>query len=198
MAIPFSGQFTTPATPDEVFDFLSDPGKFGPLLPDFQSMTQEDESHFTVRLSVGVGNLKGTTDIRMERREAAPSQRVLYIGEGNAFGNRITVQIGFDLSPAPESTVVAWQGQADVVGKLAMLAAGMLEPLAGKGMSKLMDGLKNTLAKRAASEMPTPQEPSPTPEDPQAQINRSASSAAAQNSGSDKHALEDSAGTHHS
>lgn len=152
MAIPFSGQFTTLATPEEAFDLLADPNKFGPLLPDFQSMTQEDATHFTVRLNVGVGNLKGTTAINMELREATRSHRVLYHGKGNAFGNQISLEIGFDLTSADVNTVVAWHGEADIVGKLAVLAGGMLEPLAGKGMSKLMDGLKTLLTQRRAVE----------------------------------------------
>ena len=58
MAITFSGEFTTPRNPDEVYDFLSDPNKFGPLLPDFQSMTVQDPRHFTVKVRVGVGNIR--------------------------------------------------------------------------------------------------------------------------------------------
>jgi carbon monoxide dehydrogenase subunit G len=150
MAIPFSGEFSTPVAAEQAYDFLSDPTKFGPLLPDFQSMTQHDATHFTVKLNVGVAHLRGTTDINMELREAERPRHLLYLGQGNAFGNAITVKIGFDLYPWPASTLVAWRGEADVVGKLAMMAGTMMEPLAGKGMSKLMDGLKNTLAQQAA------------------------------------------------
>ena len=161
MAIPFSGEFQTPASPDEVFAFLADPNKFGPLLPDFNSMTQEDATHFTVRLNVGVGQIRGTAEIKMELREAVPAQRVLYYGLGLAMGNQITFRIGFDLSPAPESSRVVWAGEADLSGKLALMAGAMLEPLAGKGMGKLMDGLQRALATRT-SPPPSPVEPSET------------------------------------
>ena len=78
MAITFSGEFTTPRNPDEVFDFLSDPNKFGPLLPDFQSMTVQDATHFTVKVRVGVGNIRGTAEIKMELAEAvAPAARAV-------------------------------------------------------------------------------------------------------------------------
>lgn len=159
MPIPFSGQFTTPATPEQAYDFLSDPNKFGPLLPDFQSMIQEDSTHFTVRLKVSVATFSGTTDIRMELREAERPRHLLYLGRGSAFGNEINVQIGFDMFPAPQSTLVAWRGRAEVVGKMAMMAGTMLEPLAGKGMARLMDGLKKTLAQQAAPAIVVHEEP---------------------------------------
>jgi hypothetical protein len=43
----------------------------------------------------------------------------------------------------------------DISGKLALIAGAMLEPLAGKGMNKLMDGLKTILDKHVALEATT-------------------------------------------
>ncbi len=149
MAIQFSGEFTTPRSPEEVFDFLSDPGKFGPLLPDFQSMTQQDATHFSVKVKVGVGNIRGSAEIKMELTEAVKPVRAQYKGQGNAVGSQVTVSAGFDLSPVAESTRVAWQGEAGVFGKLASMAGGMLEPLGRKNIQKLIDGLQKALAEQA-------------------------------------------------
>src|SRR5258707_421856 len=43
MAIRFGGNFEVTRSPEEVYDFLTDPNKFAPLLPDFQSMDIQDE-----------------------------------------------------------------------------------------------------------------------------------------------------------
>jgi carbon monoxide dehydrogenase subunit G len=157
LAITFSGVFTTPRNPDEVFDFLSDPNKFGPLLPDFQSMTVQDPTHFTVKVRVGVGNIRGNAEIKMELAEATRPQRAQYKGQGTAVGSQITLSAGFDLSPAADSaaeiasgsTRVAWQGEANIFGKLASMAGGMLEPLGRKNIQKLIDGLQKALAESA-------------------------------------------------
>jgi uncharacterized protein len=146
LAITFSGEFTTPRNPDEVFDFLSNPNKFGPLLPDFQSMTVQDPTHFTVKVRVGVGNIRGTAEIKMELAEATRPQRAQYKGQGTAVGSQITLSAGFDLSPVDTSTRVAWQGEANIFGKLASMAGGMLEPLGRKNIQKLIDGLQKALA----------------------------------------------------
>src|SRR6202012_4201601 len=82
LAINFSGEFTTPRSPDEVFDFLSDPNQFAPLLPDYQSMSMQDATHFTVKVKVGVGNIRGSAEIKMELTEAVRPLRALYRGQG--------------------------------------------------------------------------------------------------------------------
>lgn len=150
MAINFTGEFTSPRSPDEVFDFLSDPNKFGPLLPEFESMSVQDATHFTVKVRVGVGNIRGTAEIKMELAEATRPQRALYKGRGTAVGSQITISAGFDLSPLPDSTRVAWQGEANVFGKLASMAGGMLEPVGKKNIQKLIDGLRWALTMPAA------------------------------------------------
>jgi len=146
LAINFSGEFTTPRSPDEVFDFLSDPNKFGPLLPDFQSMSMQDATHFTVKVKVGVGNIRGSAEIKMELAEAVKPSRAEYRGQGTAVGSQVRVSAGFDLQPLPESTRVVWKGETSVFGKLASMAGGMLEPLGRKNIQKLIDGLQKALA----------------------------------------------------
>lgn len=163
MAITFSGEFTSPRTPGEVYDFLCDANKFGPLLPDFESMSVEDATHFTVKVRVGVGNIRGTAEIRMELSQAVRPIRAQYQGRGNAVGSQIAISTGFDLSPLLEGTRIAWQGEASVFGKLALLAGGMLEPVSRKNIQMLMDGLRSSLASPPPQGVaqPTPSEATP-------------------------------------
>lgn len=156
MAIKFSGEFTSPRTPDEVYDFLCDPNKFGPLLPDFESMSVQDATHFTVKVRAGVGNIRGSAEIKMELAEAVRPQRALYKGRGSAVGSQITVSAEFDLFPLPDSTRIAWEGEAGVFGKLASMAGGMLEPLGKKNIQKLIDGLQWAL-KRPPAQVVAPE-----------------------------------------
>lgn len=169
MAINFSGEFTTPRGPEEVFDFLSDPNRFGPLLPDFESMSMQDATHFTVKVKVGVGNIRGSAEIKMELTEAVKPLRAQYRGKGNAIGSQITVSSSFELLPLPESTRVIWRGETAVFGKLASMAGGMLEPLGKKNIQKLIEGLQKALAEpmtQAPVQAPTPETAGAAPETP--------------------------------
>lgn len=145
MAIKFNGDFEVARTPDEVFDFLTDPNKFCPLLPDFQGMTVQDPTHFNVKVNVGISYIKGTADVMMELADVERPKRAQYKGKGNVAGGGATLVASFDLAPNDEGTRVAWQGEAQVFGRLTSVAGGLLEPLGKKQIQKLIDGLQTAL-----------------------------------------------------
>jgi uncharacterized protein len=145
MAIKFAGDFEVKRTPDEVYDFLSDPNKFASLLPDFQGLSIQDPTHFTVKVNVGISYIRGTAEIKMELVESNRPKRALYKGQGSMAGGNVALTAAFDLSPLDSGTRVAWQGEAQIFGGLASMAGGLLEPLGKKQVQKLIDGLQAAL-----------------------------------------------------
>ncbi len=141
MPIKFGGDFEVPRAPEEVYDFLTDPSKFAPLLPDFQEMAVQDERHFEVKVNVGISYIKGTAEMKMELAEASRPQRARYKGQGKVAGGNVSLTAGFDLVAAGGGTRVAWQGEAQIFGRLMSVAGGLLEPLGRKNVQKLIDGL---------------------------------------------------------
>jgi uncharacterized protein len=145
MPIKYAGDFEVKRTPDEVYDFLSDPGKFAALLPDFQGLSIQDATHFTVKVNVGISYIKGTAEVKMELAQAERPRRAQYKGQGSMAGGNVALTAGFDLSPIAGGTKVAWQGEAQIFGGLASMAGGLLEPLGKKQVQKLIDGLQAAL-----------------------------------------------------
>jgi uncharacterized protein len=145
VAIKFAGTFEVQRKPEEVYDFLTDPQKFAPLLPDFQSVSVEDPSHFTVKVSVGISYIKGIADVKMQLAESQRPSRAQYKGQGSVAGGNVSMVAGFDLAPAGAGTKVAWQGEAQIFGRLTSVAGGLLEPLGKKQVQKLIDGLQAAL-----------------------------------------------------
>jgi carbon monoxide dehydrogenase subunit G len=146
MEIKFSGDFKVKKTPEEVYDFLVDPNRFCPLLPDYQSMEILDAKNFLVKLSVGISHIRGTAAVKMSLVEADRATRAVYDGKGDVPGGSASLRAGFDLEPLPGGeTKVSWLGQSNVVGRIASLAGGLLEPLAKKNVQKLIDGLQKAL-----------------------------------------------------
>lgn len=146
MAIKFNGEFEVKRTPDQVYDFLTDPQKFAPLLPDFQSVSVQDATHFHVKVKVGISYIKGTADVKMELAQAERPTRAQYKGQGSVAGGNVSLIAGFDLSPTGEGTKVAWQGEAQIFGRLTSVAGGLLEPLGKKNVQKLINGLQAALS----------------------------------------------------
>jgi len=149
MAIKFGGEFEVKRTTEEVYDFLTDPNKFAPLLPDFQSMSVQDSAHFAVKVNVGISYIKGTADVKMELAQAERPKRAQYKGQGSVAGGNVALTAGFDLSAVDGGTKVAWQGEAQIFGRLTSVAGGLLEPLGRKNVQKLIDGLQTALRSSA-------------------------------------------------
>jgi uncharacterized protein len=145
MAIKFGGEFEVPRSPEEAYDFLTDPQKFAPLLPDFQGMTMQDATHFTVKVNVGISYIKGTAEVKMELAQAERPRRAQYKGSGSVAGGNVSLISGFDLTPNGTGTKVAWQGEAQIFGRLTSVAGGLLEPLGKKNVQKLIDALQAAL-----------------------------------------------------
>jgi carbon monoxide dehydrogenase subunit G len=148
MAIKFAGEFEVKRAPEEAYDFLSDPGKFAALLPDFQGLSIQDSTHFTVKVNAGISYIKGTAEVKMELVEAERTKRALYKGQGSMAGGNVSLTASFDLSPLDggNGTKVKWQGEAQIFGRLASVAGGLLEPLGKKRVQKLIDGLQAAMA----------------------------------------------------
>src|ERR1700678_3976982 len=145
MAIKFAGDFEVKRTPEEVHDFLIDPNKFAALLPDFQGLSVQDATHFTVKVNVGISYIKGVAEVKMELAEVERPKRALYKGQGSVAGGNVALTAGFNLSPIEGGTKVAWQGEAQIFGRLTSMAGGLLEPLGKKQVQKLIDGLQAAL-----------------------------------------------------
>ncbi len=146
MGFTFQGDFVVKRKPEEVFDFLSDPSRFCPLLPDFEKMTATDASHFTVSLKVGIAHIRGTATVKMALEEAERPRSARYSGKGSVAGGTVEIGSGFELDAVPEGTRVRWRGTGQVFGQLASLAGGLLEPLARKNVQRLIDSLQTALA----------------------------------------------------
>ncbi len=145
MAIKFAGAFDVQRTPEEVYDFLTDPNKFAPLLPEFRGVSVVDAEHFTVKVNVGISYIKGIADVKMHLSESDRPKRAQYKGQGSVAGGNVTMVAAFDLAVAGQGTKVVWEGEAQVFGRLTSVAGGLLEPLGKKQVQKLIDGLQAAL-----------------------------------------------------
>jgi len=145
MAFSFGDTFETRRSPEDVYSVLTDPRRFCPLLPDFQSMSVQDATHFTVKLNVGISHIRGVADVKMELAKAERPKRAEYKGQGSMAGGGVNITAGFELESAGSATRVAWKGEAQVFGRIISMAGGLLEPLAKKNIEKLINALSEAL-----------------------------------------------------
>lgn len=165
MAIKLEGVFEVMRSPEEVYEFLVDPAKFAPLLPEFCGMLVQDANHFAVKVHVGISHIKGVADVKMELAQDERPKRAQYKGQGSVAGGSVAFTAGFDLWQVDSGgTKVAWQGEAQVFGRLASIAGGLLEPLGKKNVKKLIDGLQAALTRTEAKSIEAPESSQLKPE----------------------------------
>jgi uncharacterized protein len=145
MANHFEGEFRVGKKRDEVYDFLTDPKRFAPLLPDYEGMTFQSNREFTVNVKVGISHIRGTASVQMQLAEAERPAHALYQGKGNVAGGTVNFTASFELAENGEGTQVRWKADAQLFGRLISLAGGLLEPLAQKNVQKLIDALQAAL-----------------------------------------------------
>ena len=146
MPFAFSGDFTVAKSREEVYDFLTDPKRFGPLLPEFQGVTEEGPGRWTLKIKIGVAHIRGTASVRLILAAQERPAKAEYIGQGQFAGGSVNLTTGFELSDAAPGAKVNWKGEAQVFGALASLAGGLLEPMVQKNLQTVIDSLKQALS----------------------------------------------------
>lgn len=158
----YSGTFLSSRNPEEVFDLLANPECFAPLLPDYDGMTMQDASHFTLRIAIALGEMSAHVNLAMELAGAERPTLVGYHGEGIVAGGQLRMSLQFRVAPSAGVTEVSWQGEFSLDGGLAFLAGSLIEPMGRKHFDRMAERLRDTLNPPA----PAPDIPS-TDENPQ-------------------------------
>jgi len=146
-----SGTFLTNRSAEDVFDVVADPLRFGPLLPDFESLSIQDAIHFTLRISIVVGQISGHVNLAMELRDAVRPTRVKYRGQGIVAGSQLNFAMQYSIAPTEAATEVNWQGEVSVDGTLALMAGGLIETLGRTNFESMAARLQNELHEDTAN-----------------------------------------------
>ena len=165
LTMTHSGSFTVASSPEEVFDLLSNPEWFAPAMPDFDSMTKQDATHFTMRTVIALGEIKGHANLAMELLQTSQVNRVEYRGSATIAGGPLRLAVSFQLDAQDDTTVVNWHGDVTLGGMLAMMAGNLVESMGRQNFERMAERLQLRLQSEplAASDEPAasmpPQEP---------------------------------------
>jgi len=117
----FEEEFTVHAAADAVWDFLLDPTRLAACIPGCESLQVEDATTYRVRLTVKVGFLSTTQDLRLTITEADRPRRLVAVGRGEdrKLASHVEVRNMLDLAPAPAgATRVRYRSEVRVLGRL--------------------------------------------------------------------------------
>ena len=156
------GRFSVNATQSEVYAFLTDPRQVSQHLPDVKNVVIEDDDHFTVTARVGISHIKGDVVMKLAIKDRQPPISTTVVGRGTGLASAVDMVTSFTLesSPGPEGpglrppeeTIVRWQGDVTISGKLAAFGPqGLLDRIARKNIDTFIEGIRNGLQQDSAS-----------------------------------------------
>ena len=127
----FEERFQVEAPAETVWEFLVDPARLAPCLPGCQALEVVDPKTYHVTLSVKVGFLSTTQDMRMTLVEMDRPRRLVAVGRGEdrRIGSQIDVRSTLELGPgsAVDTTVVHYRSEVKVLGRLGSVGDAVMK-----------------------------------------------------------------------
>ena len=118
------------APPEAVWGFLLDPRRLASCIPGCEALEVVDERTYRVRLTVRVGFLATTQDVRMTVVETEPPRRLVAEGRGEdaRLGSQVDVRSTLELVPAGAgATTVAYRSEVKVLGRLGSVGDAVMK-----------------------------------------------------------------------
>src|SRR5262245_56460117 len=126
----FEEQFMVDAAPDTVWDFLLDAQRVAPCLPGCERVEVQDATTYKVRLTVKVGFLSTTQNLKVEIVESDRPRHLVSVarGEDRKLASQVEVRNTLDLSPeASGATLVRYRSDVRVLGRLGSVGDAVMK-----------------------------------------------------------------------
>lgn len=154
-ALSASGSTQIPATPEEVFDVLMDPEALAKVIPGCRELEQIGENSYRADVTISIGMIKARyeatislSDIKRPHSLRLQGTGVSSLG-GAEGGGDITLEAN------EQGTLMKYQYEAEVQGKVAAVGGRMLEGAARMVLGQLFEQLGRQASGQDATSQPT-------------------------------------------
>ena len=144
-------QCILPARPETVWRALNDPAVLEACLPGCKSLAMLDERHFESTVQIRVGPVAATFKSNVELSDLDPPRAYTIVGTGNAGAvgfAKVTARV--QLEPQAEATVLMYDADVEIGGKLMSVGSRLIQSAAGKNLDAFFGALKAHIEKEAA------------------------------------------------
>ncbi|MCX4145858.1 carbon monoxide dehydrogenase subunit G [Paraburkholderia madseniana] len=144
-------QCILPARPETVWRALNDPAVLEACLPGCKSLAMLDERHFESTVQIRVGPVAATFKSNVELSDLDPPRAYTIVGTGNAGAvgfAKVTARVQLELEA--ETTVLMYDADVEIGGKLMSVGSRLIQSAAGKNLDAFFGALKAHIEKEAA------------------------------------------------
>jgi uncharacterized protein len=128
MRLQYNGQEKIKADYDTVWKFINDPNKVSQCLPETEKVEIKDDKSFDALVKVGVGPVKGKFKFAVTLVPKPEEKKMMVKLRGGGLGTVIDLEAGADIKELEDkSTILDWNGQAEVRGPAATVGGRVLD-----------------------------------------------------------------------
>ena len=135
------GSHTIRAPREKVWRMLQDPDVLAKTTPGVKSMEREGEDRYRATLELGVGPVRGTFEGHVEITDKREPEAMTLAVEGQGGPGGVKAEGRLRLQEEGDSTVVHYEGEPQISGRLAAvggrLVGGVAKKLAGQFFERL-------------------------------------------------------------
>ena len=132
-----TGKYTLKASPQQVWDTVTNPEKIKGCLPGCDRMEQTSENEYTATLSVGVGAVKGTYEAKITMVDLVPHSSYKMLVEGNGSAGFVRGEGDVKLDAQENGgTVILVEGDAQVGGTVALVGQRLMSTVSKQMMDR--------------------------------------------------------------
>ena len=139
----FSGAHRIEATPQEVWNFVTDPHGVSSCVPDVQSIETISPEKFKAVVKAGLGPVRGKFNFDITWKEMEEPRVAKMSAQGKTPGSAVTMDTVMTLTPldAGAATELAWTADVVVHGMIASVGARLMNGFVEKQTEMLFDCL---------------------------------------------------------
>ncbi len=143
----YSGDFTIPVSREMVWNFLMDPHKVGPCLPDLLNMDVSDNQNFRAKVRVGVGPIRGAFDLATSITVEEPGKSASMSIKGGGMGSGVDMSAKMSLEDLEDqqSTLLKWSCDVVVSGPIATIGGRLIDGQARKITEQVFENIRHAL-----------------------------------------------------
>ncbi|MCP1336041.1 CoxG family protein [Futiania mangrovi] len=154
-----SGEYRIPAPREQVWEALNDPDVLKECIPGCEEVTKTSDNSFEAKVKAKVGPVSANFKGNVELTDLNPPESYTITGSGSggaAGGAKGAAKV--KLTPDGDETILSYDVDATVSGKLAQLGQRMIDPVAKKMANQFFESFAGRLGGSAVPAQETAEE----------------------------------------
>jgi carbon monoxide dehydrogenase subunit G len=144
-----AGEHTFNAPRETVWKLLLDPDVLKATLPGCEKLEEVGEDEYVATMKIGISFIKGTFSGKVKISDKNEPESYTMAVEGSGPQGQVSGVGTLQLIEQGDTTLVKYQGDANVRGSLARVGARMIQPAAKTIVGQFFDRMEKEAAARA-------------------------------------------------